>query len=349
MSLPKWRPFLLHAAVWGALFVAYLPFFLTNNIGQPLLRDSLGLGLLLLLYYGNARLLMPRLHERERPGSYALAVLALWGGVSGLRLGLEDALFGAGLATGFPSLKRYVLYVLLLHGLVVVVGYFVERLRWREAEARRSQAVISEQREAQLLYLRSQINPHFLFNTLNNLYALMVAGAPEAPEMVLRLAALLRYAIYSTREARVPVLREIEHIRELLWLYQVRFEVPLPIALTVDCPAPGPDIEPMLLIPLVENCLKHGDLDYNPAGYIRLRLRVTATELLFETENSRDVVEQPKDAAHGVGLANIRQRLRLTHGTARATLATAATATTFTVRLHLPLPPHAQDSHPARR
>ncbi|WP_310394630.1 histidine kinase [Hymenobacter sp.] len=348
MNLTQRRNWLLHVAVWSALFVAYLPFFLNNHIGQPLERDALGLGLLLLLYYGNARVLMPRLLARPGPGAYLLAALALGGGVSALRLGLDAALFGADMATGFPSLNRYRLYVLLLHGLVLGVSYFVTALRRREAEARRAQATISQQQQAQLLYLRSQINPHFLFNTLNNLYALTVARAPEAPEMVLRLAALLRYAIYSTREARVPVLQEVEHIRELLWLYQVRFEHPVPITLAVDCPAPGPDIEPMLLIPLVENCLKHGDLDYNPAGYVRLRLQVTATELVFETENTKDAADQPKDAAHGVGLDNIRQRLRLTHGAARAALLTLATPTTFTARLHLPLLPHAEDSHPAR-
>ena len=348
MNTTRLPPYLLHVAVWGAVFVAYLPFFLTNEIGQPLLRDALGLGLLGLLYYGNARGLLPRWPVPAFTGRYLLAVLALWAGVTGLRLGLEQALFGAAQATGFPSARRYGLYVGLLHGLVLLVSYFVTVLGQRAAEARRDQAIIGQQQQAQLLYLRSQINPHFLFNTLNNLHALTVLRAPEAPEMVLRLAALLRYAIYSTQAARVPVLHEVAHIRELLWLYQARSETPLPITLAVECPAPGPAIEPMLLIPLVENCLKHSDVDYNPAGYVRLRLHATPTEIIFETENSRPAEAPPQDAAHGVGLANIRERLRLTYGPAAAGLRITTTPTTFTVRLHLPLLPHAPHPHPAR-
>lgn len=352
MTLSQRRTILLHLAAWSALFGAYLPFFLTNHIGQPLLRNGLGLLWLGLLYYGNALILIPGWHERGRRGGYWALATGLWAGSAALRLVLERWWFGAGLATGFPSVGRYVLYVAILHGLVWLVSYFLTVLRTREAAARRAQAIISEQQQAQLQYLRSQINPHFLFNTLNNLYALAMARAPETPDVVLRLAALLRYAIYSTREPLVAVGEEVAQIRQLLWLFQLRYEAPMPVSLVVEGPAVDPRIEPMLLMPLVENCLKHSDVADNPAGYIRLRLRLTGEELVFETQNTRAPAPQPQDDAHGVGLTNIRQRLRLTYGPVRAGLAVSETPATFTARLHLPLTPltapHVEDSHPAR-
>lgn len=352
MTISQRRTLLLHGAAWSALFGVYLPFFLNNHIGQPLLRNGLGLLWLLLLYYGNALVLIPGWHERGRRTGYWALATGLWAGSTALRLALERAWFGAGLATGFTSVGRYALYVSLLHSTVWLVSYFLTVLRAREAAARHAQAIISEQQQAQLLYLRSQINPHFLFNTLNNLYALAVARAPETPDVVLRLAALLRYAIYSTREPLVAVAQEVEQIRQLLWLFQLRYEAPMPVSLDVKGLAANPRIEPMLLMPLVENCLKHSDVADNPTGYIRLRLFLTAQELVFETENTRDPTPQPQDDAHGVGLANIRQRLRLTYGPAQAGLAVAETPTTFAARLHLPLTPspapHAEDSYPAR-
>ena len=135
---------------------------MANYIGQPLLRN--GLLLLLPLYYGNALGMIPRWYERGRSAVYWALATGLWAGTTALRLVLERAWFVAGLATGFQSVSRYVLYVSLLHGMVWLVSYFLTVLRAREAAARRVQAIIGEQ-QAQLQHLRSRINPHFLFNT----------------------------------------------------------------------------------------------------------------------------------------------------------------------------------------
>ncbi|MBV6654955.1 MAG: histidine kinase [Mameliella sp.] len=218
---------------------------------------------------------------------------------------------------------------------ILVVSTFYQVLVNRYEQERESQLIIQQQQEAQLQFLRSQINPHFLFNTLNNIYSLAVIQSAQTAPMVLRLSNLLRYVVYDGREDRVQLSREVDQIREYIALFQMRSEREQTIDFKVSQASVAYWLEPMILIPLVENCFKHCNFDSNPDAFVRISLSVEADQLQFETLNSKDDSQQ-KDKTGGVGLVNIRKRLDLKYDK-HYDLEIFSEEHQFTVKLSLPL------------
>ena len=167
--------------------------------------------------------------------------------------------------------------------------------------------------EAQINYLKAQINPHFLFNTLNNIYSAATLQHPRTAEMVLRLSDLLHYITYDAQAELVPLQKETDHIRAYIDLHQLKSETPLPICFEVEGDIQDCHIEPLLLLPLVENALKHSDLEENPNGFLNILLRREDRRLFFKVENTFNPQNRQKDTVGGVGLENIRRRLALKH------------------------------------
>jgi len=162
-----------------------------------------------------------------------------------------------------------------------------------------------------LQFLRAQINPHFLFNTLNNIYSLAVVRSPQTADMVMQLSKLLRYVVYDSKAEQIPLETEVDHIEQYLQLFRMRSEAPLDITFQVSGAIEGLRLEPMMLIPLVENCCKHADFNTNEKAYIRLDLRVENGWLHFHTTNTKNDQDRQKDQVGGVGMDNLRQRLEL--------------------------------------
>jgi len=344
-ALPSPRR-LLPIVIWSGLFILYLPFFSNNRVTHALEYNALGFATAITYYYFNARVLIPRLYETGRYVAFVAALVGSGLALTGLRLLVEYVLLHDEILRAFPGRHRYHLYSVTSMMVVALVSSFSQIVRNRRQAEAQAREIIARQQESQLLYLRAQINPHFLFNTLNNIYALALARSADTPEMVLRLSSLLRYAIYSTSQHLVTVSEEVTQIEELLALYRLRCAGPVDLRLSVDDGARQVRLEPMLLIPLVENCLKHGDVEYNPEGYVHLRLSREGDELLFEARNTTDTTS-PAPAApsgsaegvasHGVGLANIRRRLELTYPPGAARLLTDRQGNVFTAALHLPV------------
>lgn len=312
-----------HLVGWAV--VAFLLFSLVGAVrgpGEALARTALNLVFLPVLFYGNAKVLVNRFLEPGRYGWLVVLLLVFWLGMAALRTWAELKLFGGSIfdagalppAGGRRLFIAYTLsfFLLLLFSTLyqLLENRYTLELQHRELEARHH--------EAQLNYLKAQINPHFLFNTLNNIYAAATLQHPHTADMVLRLSDLLRYVTYDAQSDRVPLEKEIAQIRAYLELFQLKSEHPLDIRLELDIAAPTRLIEPVLLLPLVENALKHGDLDTNPGGYLHIALHSDAQRLVFRVENTFDPDNRQKDEAGGVGLANIRRRLELHyHGQAR--------------------------------
>lgn len=218
---------------------------------------------------------------------------------------------------------------------ILVVSTFYQVLVNRYERERQAQAIIQEQQAAQLQFLRAQINPHFLFNTLNNIYSLAVVKSDQTAPMVLRLSNLLRYVVYDGRDDRVQLEREITQIQEYIALFQMRSEAEQPIDFDINGDVKPYWLEPMILIPLVENCFKHCDFDSNPKAFVQLKLEARSGALYFETLNSKDNTQQ-KDKTGGVGLQNIKKRLKLKYGDGFE-LKVAPEADQFRVQLSMPL------------
>lgn len=204
--------------------------------------------------------------------------------------------------------ERVVSVTLILAMLVSTLFHILENRIERD---RRTQLLLNEHNEAQLMYLKAQINPHFLFNALNNIYSLTVLKSDKAPKMVLNLADLLRYSIYEGQKEKVLITDEIRHIKKYVELYQSTQEKPVDIEFTVLGDVVQEKVEPMMLIPIVENCIKHGDFATNENAFVKIILEVRNNGLRFTTLNSTSRSNLQKDAVGGVGLENIKKRLAL--------------------------------------
>ncbi len=207
--------------------------------------------------------------------------------------------------------QNWFLAALFTNFCIMVVGVLYQMLYNRYDAEKRNLAIINEQREAQLQALRAQINPHFLFNTLNNIYALAVGESKQTADMVLKLSKLLRYVIYDGLEKKVSLKKEVEHIEEFIGLFQMRMEEPANVRFNYSGVAENQLVEPMILIPFLENGFKHGDFDTNPNAFLKADLSVENDTLDFRVINSKNDQDRQKDRQGGVGLENIKKRLAL--------------------------------------
>ena len=282
--------------------------------------------------------LVNRFFETGRYGQLIVLLLFFWFGMAALRTWTEIELFGGSIFqnTVLPPAngrRMFIAYTLTFF-LLLLFSTLYQLLENRNALELQHRELEVRHNEAQLNYLKAQINPHFLFNTLNNIYAAAVLQHPRTADMVLRLSDLLRYVTYDAQANRVPLDNETGQIRAYLELFQLKSEHPLSIRFEEENTVPGRHIEPVLLLPLVENALKHGDLETTPNGYVHIALQHEARRLLFRVENSFDPNNTQKDEAGGVGLANIRRRLEL-HYPGRFRFETGARGNIFVVELEI--------------
>jgi LytS/YehU family sensor histidine kinase len=162
-------------------------------------------------------------------------------------------------------------------------------------------------KEQELNYLKMQIHPHFLFNTLNTMYGFALKKADETPEMILKLSNLLDYLLYQVDKPFVSLTDEINHIEDYISLEKMRFNDTLNVNFTKDMHSESIEIAPMLFIPFVENSFKHGVIKH---GVLNIDIAITTTtdEILFEIKNS---ISKDLNYNEGIGLENIKKRLEL--------------------------------------
>lgn len=169
-----------------------------------------------------------------------------------------------------------------------------------------NQSLISE-----LALLRSQINPHFLFNTLNNIDSLVVRDPGRASDSIIKLSEIMRYMLYESNSDFVPLGKELDYIQSFIALQQLRLKNPEHTQFNVTGEPKGKMIPPMLFVPFVENAFKHGSKQKNKPGVI-ISVNITENTLTFEVVNSysKDAVTS-KDETGGIGMQNIKRRLEL--------------------------------------
>jgi sensor histidine kinase YesM len=165
--------------------------------------------------------------------------------------------------------------------------------------------------QAELYYLKSQINPHFLFNTLNNIHTLVYKQAATAPDAVMQLASLMRYMIYESNAPTVPLTRELEYLQDYVNLQQLRYKQRPVVDLTIEGETETCQVAPLLFIHLLENAYKHSPARLN-AGDLKVSVNVKEDTLTFSVQNpiGRNPA-QNLDTPGGIGLPNIRKRLAL--------------------------------------
>lgn len=162
--------------------------------------------------------------------------------------------------------------------------------------------------QAELSLLRAQVNPHFLFNALNDMYALTLTRPEQAPDALLKLSDLLRYVLYQSQSAVVPLVDEIAYVQSYIDLEQISQQGQAQVRARVEGLINDQQIAPMLLIPFVENAFKHGSL-FDADQPITITCRVKADQLWFRCCNAKQMGH--KDDTGGIGLVNLRRRLEL--------------------------------------
>jgi sensor histidine kinase YesM len=164
---------------------------------------------------------------------------------------------------------------------------------------------------AELSLLKSQINPHFFFNTLNSIYSLAIVKSSRTPEAVLKLSEIMRYIIYDTERKLVPLSKEVEYIANYIELQRLRLPEEVKVKLKTDLGDADAVIEPLLLLPFVENAFKHG-VDVEKGGTILIDIKLAGNELKLHVENplvkdANNIVDKHR----GIGVNNTLKRLKL--------------------------------------
>ncbi len=186
-------------------------------------------------------------------------------------------------------------------------------LMWYRNEIRLGE-MQSSRLESELKMLKDQVNPHFMFNTLNNLYGLVERNPAHAQEMILGLSRILHYMLHESNHAYVPLRKEMNCIRDYIELEKIRYPGNLSISINQDPGANLLGIVPLVIFPFVENSFKHGASETVDSAWININASVYKDEFVFKIENSRCAGTPDSTKAGGIGLNNVRRRLELIYG-----------------------------------
>lgn len=310
MSRSKQITIALHGLIWCALLT--LPFFLNGppelygRIGPlPCNYFSLSNVLHIGLFYLNAFFLYSWFMTRKRWWLYVMSLIALTAGSYYIKDFILHRYFPQLAAN--PNAFQFTFFPTIFFLVISTVYRLVlDKMATEKTQAKRE----AEKLATELKFLRSQVSPHFLFNVLNNLVSMARHKSDQLEPSLIRLADLIRYMLYESDEKKVPINREIEYLMSYIDLQKLRFQEDVEISADIDKAVHPGAIEPMLLIPFVENAFKHGiALVHEP--FIRISLKITGNNLLFNVQNKFASGTQSKDSGSGIGLANTKARLAL--------------------------------------
>lgn len=202
-----------------------------------------------------------------------------------------------------------------IHTLLIIVSYvlatFIETFIFAQKKQEETIQNKNEMLQTELKLLKSQINPHFLFNALNNIYALSVIDSNQTQQSISYLSNMLRYVLYECDEKLVPLKKEIAYINDFIKLYSLKSSKPYNIETEYNIEDDNLLVAPMLFIPFVENAFKHGHIEKHGDSFISIHINASSKSVQLEIENS-----QPKDTIHkdvvgGIGLENVKKRLAI--------------------------------------
>src|ERR1700744_905414 len=188
-----------------------------------------------------------------------------------------------------------------------IIRHFYQHVRLRQA----AQQLRIEKQQAELNYLKSQTNPHFLFNTLNNIYSLARDKSDLAPETILRLSKILRYMLYEAGGPFIAIEQELKIIADYISLEQLRYDDSLRVSFHYDVEDMKQGLPPLFVLPLVENAFKHGVSETRNRPFVDIHLSVAKRQLAFFVRNSTEETVVGEKVRENIGLSNLRRQLEL--------------------------------------
>lgn len=281
-----------------------------------------------IISYVNLLILIPKVLSRKGVMPYVLSVVAFF-----VILFIPYYFSELGFYLLNELTPRIIISFALNYTMFILVSYLFWKVNQYEMEKKRNLELNNQKLQTELQLLKSQVSPHFLFNTLNNIYSLSVTKHDNTPLMIEKLSDLLRYIIYEGEQELVPLSREVELLKNYTELQRLKKpKGGKNLVLTSKGLNNSQQISPLLLINIVENCFKHGDITYNENGVLSIDLMVKNDELHFRTVNSF----KPSNRKDGLGLKNVRQQLNHCYPD-KHELKVESTTDRFTVDLYINL------------
>lgn len=351
---PKVKNIIIHIASWLVVLVFTLVNIDDLSINPYHVKFKLPLWIIcLVVFYVNYLILIPRLMTRRRTLYTVCSLFLIYVSFASYNTHIQCIIkqehsqhapsqpdphkssHDSRILRSYNPLARRnqpAIYRLLL--VYVVSILFGLTKRWKEEEQRRKE-IEREHIASELNYLKAQINPHFLFNALNSIYSLTIPHSDKASNAVLKLSAILRYMLYETDRRSVSLSDELSVIENYLGLQQLRFTDKTSLSFVKSGNTDHYRIEPLLLIPLIENAFKHG-VDSSEPSYINIAITITDGRLVMEVANKIVGIQKNAGSPGGLGIKNIRRRLELLYP-GRHTLLANESEGIFRVRLSIPL------------
>lgn len=326
LTTRKYMPWLIHVSVWaslGSILLLWQP--LTWKITIPIqfwIKQAALFSLLLAIFYTNTQLLIPRLLFKNRTALFVLLNLAAVLMVSflvqqveiwvNMRESMESA-FKAVRNSGVMRREDLLDYFSLLMALMILgMSTGVAAVQKWQHDAQLRQKLERAKIDSELSFLKAQINPHFFFNTLNNIYALTVIDVEASREALHKLSRMMRYVLYESQQGTVQLSQEIAFAQDYIKLMQLRLTDKVTVKLTPPDPMRDVPIAPMLFLPFIENAFKHGVSATQPSR-IEIMIRQDGQKIHVEVRNTlfSDKKSTHLEESNGIGLVNTRRRLDL--------------------------------------
>jgi sensor histidine kinase YesM len=315
------RRLLLHLFFWtvyvvffGLLYGSYI-----DDYYNAFMVELVELPFKMGLVYFNMYYLMPRYLLQKRYLEFFVYLLLLMGAIGALMQFvllpfLIHPIFCPTTCTEDNlTFYRFIKNIVNINYVVAITAVIALLKNWYSHQ-QAAQSLTQDKLEAELKVLKAQIHPHFLFNTLNSLYALTLKKSDNAPEMVLKLSSLMDYMLYEANAARVPLQKELDYIKNYVALERMRYGDRVDVRFTETGNMARRQIAPMILLPFVENAFKHGVSTETKNAWVRIDVKVTEERLVLLVENCKcgdRASNSSRDMASGIGLKNLQRRLEL--------------------------------------
>ena len=314
-------PLLVHLSFW-LVYISFFFYQISNfRHGRKTEWDKASLvgltqlSITMLIAYLNYFYFLPRFLAHKKVWRYFLEFIVPFALLITIRVHLQRYLID-----GYTHQRHFFYSTFFVVETVIItlfITFFIAMVRFAAdwfALAAKQKELQNQQLMAELNFLKAQINPHFLFNTLNNLYYLAYTQSANTTEVIAKLSQMMRYMIYDSNYQQVPLTKEIEYMQNYISLERLRLNNQIPIQFDIEGATEGMLIAPLIFITFLENAFKHGVSNNNAGAWVKIRIQLNGKECIYQVENSKIPTSKPEaEEKSGIGLQNVKRRLDLSY------------------------------------